>query len=332
MELDMYNKDLRLAVEMNGPLHYKYIPEKHASREDFEEIQKCDKRKIDLCSAHGVKLIVIPYDDVYEKHKNTGRMLELLRTELKAKGYQLADPKTALVFQTYRHQRVIYNYGRNKALNEDVDRSTKALRPFLERVEREVPPNIFNNQAIPRASKQALALPKALCETIRKELAARGLVRMDILNDRAFVRIAEGVVKDGHVEKVHDKVVQKVLLEGDGVVAVEVPVWARDKSMTGHVDIVRIDKDVDGVPHITVSDFKTEDEVEFPRFVPQVEAYARMLRSQLGGASGVWVECVLFNKDTSWRWEPGVLARLAAVDLALKQALDGDNEKRKRNG
>jgi hypothetical protein len=128
----------------------------------------------------------------------------------------------------------------------------------------------------------------------------------------------------------HDRVVQKVLREGEGVVAVEVPVWARDKSMTGHIDIVRVDKEADGVPCITIADFKTEGETNFARFIPQVEAYARMLRSQLGKEGAcARVECVIFNKDASWRWAPGILDRLAAADPAVKQIMDEENRKRK---
>ncbi|MBN2153021.1 MAG: hypothetical protein JW839_16330 [Candidatus Lokiarchaeota archaeon] len=170
---------------------------------------------------------------------------------------------------------------------------------------------------------------KSEFEAIGKELVRRGLARKDMPVDQGLIDVARSVIEGYDGGKVHDRVVQKALQECDGVAAVEVPVWARDKSMVGHVDIVCADKDENGFARITVADFKTEDEVKFPRFVPQVEAYARMLESQLSSTADVHVECVLFNKDAAWRWEPGALDRLATTDPVLKQMLDNEIKKRK---
>jgi hypothetical protein len=62
LELDGYNKELKIAFEYNGKQHYKYIPYFHRNgKKDFKSQQERDKRKIQLCVEHGVKLISIPY-------------------------------------------------------------------------------------------------------------------------------------------------------------------------------------------------------------------------------------------------------------------------------
>ena len=62
MELDMYNDELKLAIEYNGIQHYEYIPFFHKSEEDFEKRKNDDKLKLKLCHENKVDLIVVPYD------------------------------------------------------------------------------------------------------------------------------------------------------------------------------------------------------------------------------------------------------------------------------
>lgn len=54
-ELDIYFPDLRLAFELNGPLHYEpiYGPEKLSS------IQTNDTRKFQACLEHGIELCIL---------------------------------------------------------------------------------------------------------------------------------------------------------------------------------------------------------------------------------------------------------------------------------
>lgn len=62
LELDMYNSDLKLAVEYHGRQHYEYVPFLHNhSRINFQNQKYRDEKKIDLCRQNGVTLIVVPY-------------------------------------------------------------------------------------------------------------------------------------------------------------------------------------------------------------------------------------------------------------------------------
>lgn len=55
IELDFYFPELRLAIELNGIIHYKPI----YGREKFERIQIKDRQKISRCLANGIELNVI---------------------------------------------------------------------------------------------------------------------------------------------------------------------------------------------------------------------------------------------------------------------------------
>jgi hypothetical protein len=61
LELDMYNEDIRLAVEYNGEQHYKYIPFFHQNKEAFKNQLYRDELKRRMCKDAGVTLIEVPY-------------------------------------------------------------------------------------------------------------------------------------------------------------------------------------------------------------------------------------------------------------------------------
>lgn len=55
-ELDFYFPSLKLAVEVNGPIHYKPI----YSQDKFERIQEIDREKVRMCEELGIQLVIIP--------------------------------------------------------------------------------------------------------------------------------------------------------------------------------------------------------------------------------------------------------------------------------
>ena len=63
LELDMYNDELKLAIEYNGIQHYKYEKFFHKSKEDFEARVAADELKVKLCKKNHVDLIVVPYTE-----------------------------------------------------------------------------------------------------------------------------------------------------------------------------------------------------------------------------------------------------------------------------
>jgi hypothetical protein len=61
LELDCYNSDLKLAVEYNGEQHYKWPNFTGQTYEEFINQVRRDDLKRELCDAHGVYLITVPY-------------------------------------------------------------------------------------------------------------------------------------------------------------------------------------------------------------------------------------------------------------------------------
>lgn len=61
LELDLYNDELKLAVEYNGKQHYDYVPFFHKNKEALMNQKYRDEIKRMLCKNLGIKLIEIPY-------------------------------------------------------------------------------------------------------------------------------------------------------------------------------------------------------------------------------------------------------------------------------
>ena len=62
LELDLYNDELRLAIEYNGRQHYEYVPFLHQNSKDrFYNMQYRDILKKDMCEKQGIHLITVDY-------------------------------------------------------------------------------------------------------------------------------------------------------------------------------------------------------------------------------------------------------------------------------
>lgn len=62
LEIDLYNHELRLAVEIQGIQHYKFSPRFHLSETQFIEQKQRDNMKKLKCTQFGIKLIEVPYN------------------------------------------------------------------------------------------------------------------------------------------------------------------------------------------------------------------------------------------------------------------------------
>jgi len=62
LELDLYNDDLKIAVEYNGIGHYVYPNPFHKTKEDFLNQVRRDQFKIETCDQNGIYLISVPYN------------------------------------------------------------------------------------------------------------------------------------------------------------------------------------------------------------------------------------------------------------------------------
>jgi hypothetical protein len=61
LEIDLYNNELKLGIEVNGNQHYKFTPFFQKTEKDFREQRYRDVIKKILCREKGITLIEIPY-------------------------------------------------------------------------------------------------------------------------------------------------------------------------------------------------------------------------------------------------------------------------------
>lgn len=62
LELDCYNKELKIAVEAQGRQHYEYIPYFHRNYETFLNQKYRDEIKRMKCKDEGIILVEVPYN------------------------------------------------------------------------------------------------------------------------------------------------------------------------------------------------------------------------------------------------------------------------------
>jgi hypothetical protein len=75
-ELDFYFPKLKLAIQINGPLHYQAI----YGQKKLDQIQKMDIEKRNVCETMGIKLIEIDCSE--DKYLNKNKIAERL-TQIK---------------------------------------------------------------------------------------------------------------------------------------------------------------------------------------------------------------------------------------------------------
>jgi hypothetical protein len=73
LEIDCYNDELKLGVEVQGVQHYKYVPYFHKNYEAFMNQKYRDQMKRYLCKENGIRLIEVPYN---VKESDVRRFLE----------------------------------------------------------------------------------------------------------------------------------------------------------------------------------------------------------------------------------------------------------------
>lgn len=62
LTLDLYCGELGVAIQINGPQHYKFIPFFHRNDpEQFEASKRKDEYRLELCTKNGVRVITVPY-------------------------------------------------------------------------------------------------------------------------------------------------------------------------------------------------------------------------------------------------------------------------------
>jgi hypothetical protein len=83
LELDVYNEDLKLAIEYSGRQHYEFVPFFYKNYEAFLNQKYRDEMKKNKCKEQGIQLIEIPYTVKLEDIES------FIRIESKKMGYDI---------------------------------------------------------------------------------------------------------------------------------------------------------------------------------------------------------------------------------------------------
>jgi hypothetical protein len=83
LELDVYNEELKLAIEYSGRQHYEFVPFFHKNYEAFLNQKYRDEMKKNKCKDQGIQLIEIPYTVKLEDIES------FIRIESKKLGYDI---------------------------------------------------------------------------------------------------------------------------------------------------------------------------------------------------------------------------------------------------
>jgi len=79
LRLDVYCPSYQLAAEYHGRQHFHYTSKFYESKYEFEEAQKRDAKKIEICKEKGIALIVVRYNDQLTEDSVYNRMLTAIR-------------------------------------------------------------------------------------------------------------------------------------------------------------------------------------------------------------------------------------------------------------
>lgn len=80
LKLDVYCPSYKIAAEYHGRQHFYYTQRFFDSKYDFEEAQKRDSKKLELCTQQGITLIVFRYNDLLTEQSVYDRIIDAIRS------------------------------------------------------------------------------------------------------------------------------------------------------------------------------------------------------------------------------------------------------------
>lgn len=212
--------------------------------------------------------------------------------------------RRTIVRRSFRHLGVRYLFQWNLQHHREFEEPhSRDLWHALSEVARgRIPLNVFENENYDRASK--LRAPSRSSD----DWFVSDLVDRDLLDtgasENSFSSICESIASMRKVRDRHLQVQEYLLMNDPGMVAMEVPVWSGFLRLTGHIDLVRINRGC-----IEVIDYKPEG--RFLRSMPQVAVYTYLLDSCYSSLKLEDMKCVSFNEKEAWVYSPVVLRDLA---------------------
>ena len=81
LELDLYNQELNIAVEIQGEQHIHFLPHFHKSEAEFQAQRFRDAMKYKMCKENKVKLVIVYYYEITHNMLDT-EVLDLVLSKL----------------------------------------------------------------------------------------------------------------------------------------------------------------------------------------------------------------------------------------------------------
>jgi hypothetical protein len=182
------------------------------------------------------------------------------------------------------------------------------------------PNTLFDNPTVPRASLMKIrGLDKAQKSYLQQVLFDQKLVERIPAEKAQIPRLVQDVFQNFKAEALdklpdHGPVLKSILIRHPESVAIELPVWKvselKANCLTGHVDLVQVEKHEGTRTEIKILDYKPEGENRFIFCIPQIALYARMLKEKLQPDSECGMSCYIFDKKAMWKFQPSILQSL----------------------
>jgi len=247
--------------------------------------------------------------NLYKQKKISGVQLhKVLRLILRAENIKISVLFHNSVKYSFRFNRINL-----KKISDPLIRS-RLTNHFLKIKEGNYPKQIFDNESVTKGSmfylrgtnKEKL-LPDEIIKLI-KQLNIRqkmGIQKTSLLRSFSeFANKSHTSYLDRFGIIPHHQPILNSLIKKKNIIAIEMPVWgiARNgENFSGHLDVLAFYNDM-----IIIGDYKP-NEKEIFHSLPQICAYAYLLKQQLQLKNFKKIVCIGFSKDVVWAFKPQVL-------------------------
>lgn len=212
--------------------------------------------------------------------------------------------------QDFYHQRIKYSFHydqeRLKSLNSKINLFHQLEKYFESVLNGKIPNYIFNKPEFPRVSQFKLkGIKRAFLRSWSKKLIRdEKIIKFE--SDNKLSKYAQKVYEtfnrnNIHHKPGHDPILKNILIKDKNSIAIETPVWKKINGvyLTGHIDLIQISNKI-----LKVIDYKPEG--NFLYSLPQVATYGFLIKSKFGLDD---INCVSFNKDKAWEYNPEILLK-----------------------
>lgn len=129
LRLDAYLPQLKLGFEYDGIQHFRYTPQWHRTKQEFEKAKERDKRKDELCFQQNISLVRIKYNEDLSKDLLEEKIQIVLSTPaieiksmkpksaIQSRGFNKDRPKQKIQSRGFQKPKDGYKWPKRKIIN-----------------------------------------------------------------------------------------------------------------------------------------------------------------------------------------------------------------------